>query len=320
MSAASLDYRTKRLTYLRPERGDHALDEKLPNLAPSAGCVPLRPPKSHLGTLKMLPLELLGEVLSWLDVLSLTEFRRVNRCTVQLTSSIRQYRAIHEHARTALSCILKIKTGRYMTCSDIYEKLCSSECEECGDFAGYLYLLTCKRVCLPCFTEKDEYLPLSFDQAQRQFGVSVLDRIDLPKMIAVAGTYSPHEHEIAQRIALLDHEAALQTGVSLYGALSVMRRHAREMQILQDYGETDCKSRDARRFVATLPLHCRRKFTAASFLEHLRTSGSIKRVVNLHRHIDDGENSRPNDDIKVAERPTNATTAMRLFLLCEGRR
>ncbi|KAL7784632.1 hypothetical protein V8C37DRAFT_344984 [Trichoderma ceciliae] len=37
--------------------------------------------------------------------------------------------------------ILSIETGRCITCSTLYEKLCTHGCEQCGDFGVYLYFL-----------------------------------------------------------------------------------------------------------------------------------------------------------------------------------
>ena len=39
-----------------------------------------------------------------------------------------------------------------ITCEMLYYKLCTAECEQCGDFGSYLYILTYERVCSLCLS------------------------------------------------------------------------------------------------------------------------------------------------------------------------
>jgi hypothetical protein len=54
-----------------------------------------------------------------------------------------------------------------------------------GDFGGYLYLITCRRVCFLCFTEKPDYLPLLRADAIRKFGLHNEHTVRLPAMKTV---------------------------------------------------------------------------------------------------------------------------------------
>ncbi|RAK80827.1 uncharacterized protein BO72DRAFT_444843 [Aspergillus fijiensis CBS 313.89] len=113
-----------------------------------------------LGSLEKLPLGILHLTLLALDIRSMTEFRRVNKRARLVTGSIPQYRQILAHTPAALRGSLNLETARNFSCQALYETLSTAECDGCGDFGGYLYLLTCRRVCFLCLTEKTDYLPL----------------------------------------------------------------------------------------------------------------------------------------------------------------
>jgi hypothetical protein len=105
------------LTYTRPRINDFTLDENLPT--PHYYYVSTSP-EVGLGSLAILPLELLQRILSQLDLCTLMDFQRVNQLALQSVASIPQYKAINTHANDALRGILTIKTGRWITCETLY--------------------------------------------------------------------------------------------------------------------------------------------------------------------------------------------------------
>ena len=155
---------------------DFTLDDNLPNsqCQPYNDYIP-NPHKAYLGALDTLPLELLREILQQLDLCTLTDFRHVNRRAMWLVGSFPQYKAIRKHAYNALRGIIYIEANRWITCEMLYEKLCTAECEECGDFGGYLwlYILTCKRVRFLCLSEDKRYLPLLIVMLFASLGLTV---------------------------------------------------------------------------------------------------------------------------------------------------
>ncbi|KAF1916784.1 hypothetical protein BDU57DRAFT_587687 [Ampelomyces quisqualis] len=320
------------LTYPCPRLSDFSLDD---NLRPS-GCSPgnvyiHKLPKVDLSTLGVIPLELLQGVLSQLDLCTLMGFRRVNRRAIEVVESIPQYKAITKYARNVLRGILSIQLGQWISCETVYEKLCTAECEECGDFGGYFYILTCKRVCFLCFSEEDKYLPLRHGHAIRKFGVNRSVLKTLPCMRSIPGTYSPNEKKSNERLTLVDSESVYRAGITIHGSISSMEQYVldRSAQKLQDFDRRtsqamaegsgtitrrlrrprtedpfDSRSGNPMRFMAVVrmpwlnreshkpewgfhcigcqkfhrsrPLHFRRKFTVASFGEHLRQCGNVR--------------------------------------------
>ncbi|OJZ80473.1 hypothetical protein ASPFODRAFT_106921, partial [Aspergillus luchuensis CBS 106.47] len=167
-----------------------------------------RPPCYGLGTLEKLPLEVIHLALILLDMQSLTDFRRVSRRARQVADSVPQFRHILNHVPASIRASLIIETTRYFSCQELYQTLCTAECESCGDFGGYLYLLTCRRVCFLCFTEKADYLLLSRKDVVRKFGLGSAHIALLPRMRSVPGCYSPREIKCQRRETLFDHSAA----------------------------------------------------------------------------------------------------------------
>jgi hypothetical protein len=329
MKEQSLVHRLHDLTYPRLNLNDDTLDDNLPspNSQPEPGCLRL-PPRANVGVLDALPPELLQEILSQLDLRTLTDFTRVNRRALELVNSLPQYKAINTHALNALRGILSIETGRWITYTTLYEKLCTPGCEQCGDFGGYLYLLTCKRVCFLCLSQDRLYLPLSPRRATWKFGLDSRIISTLPHMRVIRGIYSPNEKKVGAPSVLVDYGSALRAGISLHGSLSAMNKYVADMeaQKLQAYNARvaavqqsgssrgrmrqprtldpfDAQSGNPLRFVAIVrvpwlrrtlqklewgfhcvgcekscrpPLHYRRKFTAASFDDHLKQFGNIQ--------------------------------------------
>ena len=148
------DYRTFTVSKLRLT--DYTLDENLPAIPASTSTTQphyyASEPSANLGDLDSLPIELLQTTLSLLDLRTLMEFRRVNQRSLQLVAALPQYKVISSYGLNALRGALSIGIGQWITCNDLFTALCTAECKECGDFGGYLFLLTCTRVCFLCFT------------------------------------------------------------------------------------------------------------------------------------------------------------------------
>lgn len=187
------------------------------------------PPSNGLGALDRLPLEIIHLALIRLDIQSLVDFRRVNKRARLVTDSIPQYKRTLAHAPASIRGSLNIYTARFFSCLDLYEKLSTAECDSCGDFGGYLYLVTCRRVCFLCFTGKADYLPLSRKDAMRKFGLGSEHLASLPCMKSFPGRYSPRGVKCRRRETLFDYSAARQTGITVHGTISSMEEYVSEM-------------------------------------------------------------------------------------------
>ncbi|CZR48372.1 uncharacterized protein FPRO_12982 [Fusarium proliferatum ET1] len=212
------------LTYPSLRLNDHTLDQNVPTLQSEYSRRSFPLPISSLSALDCLPPELLEQILLYLDIRALINFQYVNRRSADLVNHLPTYKVIVTHARNALRGILCIQTGKWITCSLLLEKLHTSSCEKCGDFGGYLYLLTCKRVCFLCLSQEKEYLPLGLSHACRKFGLERAEVQKLPCLRVIPGTYSPNEKK-ANETFLVDYEAALNWAVAHHGSLDAMHTY-----------------------------------------------------------------------------------------------
>lgn len=216
--------------YARLNLNDHTLSENLPPLQPEPeNGRPHILPATGIGSLDALPAELLNMILTEIDLQTLVSFRRVNRRAAELVDQVPSYKAVMTNAPHTLRGILSIETGRWITCRTLYEKLCLAGCETCSDFGGYLYLITCKRVCFLCLPENRLYLPVTSRKACREFGLSSDMVKTLPWMRAVPGIYSPSEKRAFECI-LVDYKSCLDTAVALHGSLTAMRKYVSDTE------------------------------------------------------------------------------------------
>ncbi|KAL9099211.1 MAG: hypothetical protein Q9163_005254 [Psora crenata] len=182
-------------------------------------------PKCNLGSLDLLPSELLSGVLSQLDLQSLTDFRRVNQRAMGLVNSVPHYEVIINHAPAALRGMLSIGTAKLTTCQDLYDKLCTANCDTCGDFGGYLYLITSRRVCFICLSGDVSYLPLLRVDVVRKFGLESRDLATIPQIRSIPGYYSPNKKICRKRLTLFDHDSARCAGIAVHGTVSAMEEY-----------------------------------------------------------------------------------------------
>ncbi|KID86156.1 F-box domain-containing protein [Metarhizium guizhouense ARSEF 977] len=210
------------LMYPKINLNNHTLDDNLPPLQAQPQNNSLDPPPTaSLGALDRLPTELLQEILIQLDLSTFMTFRCTNRRAKEFADHLPQYKAITTNARNALRGILRIGTSRWITCKSLFENLRTSACEQCGDFGGYLYILTCRRVCFVCFTQDKRYLPLRPNEACRRFGLKRAIIQTLPCMRVIPGIYSPNEKK-ATKTTLVDYESAFDAGIARHGSLGAM--------------------------------------------------------------------------------------------------
>ncbi|KAJ6441513.1 F-box domain-containing protein [Purpureocillium lavendulum] len=217
------------VTYPSPCVDDHGLDEKLPSSRPepaSNDCASPSSPASSasLGILDTLPLEILDHVLAEVDLRTVLAVRHVNRRARDLVDFSPTYRAVARFAENALCGALNIGCAPWVTCGALCDALCTPTCECCGDFAGYIYLLGCARVCFLCFTRERRYQPLRPSLARRKFGLDSQLVKALPSMRALPGVYTRYERKL-HRVVLVDYESARLAGIARHGSEAAMRAY-----------------------------------------------------------------------------------------------
>ncbi|PHH63083.1 hypothetical protein CDD81_6328 [Ophiocordyceps australis] len=118
-----------------------------------------------VGQLDTLPAELISKVLLQLDVVSLTNLRRVNRRAMDMVDSIPQYAKMLNHCPDIIRAATSMQANAYDCCT-LFNTLSTTDCSTCGNFGAYLYLIDCRRVCSLCAVTRAEFLPIPWKVAR----------------------------------------------------------------------------------------------------------------------------------------------------------
>lgn len=118
---------------------------------------------STLGNLHLLPLEIVYEIRSLLDIQSLLSFRHVNRRAQQIVRTTPGYEGAITYALETLCVVQRTNVASWFTLSDLFKVLCTRDCHFCGSFGGFIFLPSFMRCCFCCIREDSlsSILPLS---------------------------------------------------------------------------------------------------------------------------------------------------------------
>ncbi|KAG6183130.1 hypothetical protein E4U36_002856 [Claviceps purpurea] len=262
------------------------------------------------GQLDQLPAELLIKVVLYLDVPSLTDFRRVNRRAMEIVDSVPQYAAIIKHCPNIVRAILSIKADAF-DCNVLYKTLSTFSCSTCERFGDHLYLINCRRVCYHCFTRRLEYFPLTVGRASSLITHDMIQRCkatsnrqylrvaNIPNIQSLPGDYCTawvgrnRGNLVRKRLQLFDRGAVIRdvTSCGLPKIDNTTREPLRFMTIITapyliDFGrQTDwgyfcvgCQDE-----VKERGRHFRTKYTREGILKHMARYGPVKEMPNIPR-------------------------------------
>lgn len=185
-------------------------------------------PQCTLGILELFPLEILSIVLVHLDIRTLTDFRRVNHRARQVVDSVPEYKMIILYAPDTIRVTLCIGTGILYTCHQLYDKLCTAECDTCGDFASVIYLPTCSRICCFCHMDRNPLRPMD---ALRDYGLRRKDVASLPLFMGIPRKKKGyHDRQDLTRLTFVDRTLARKAGLALHGTSEAMEERVLEME------------------------------------------------------------------------------------------
>ena len=187
-------------------------------------------PGHDLGTLDKLPVEVLTDVFDQCDIKSLTDFRRVNQRANKLIDSLPKYCTVVTHAANAIRGMLVTDIAYLTTLSQLYFQLCQYSCSSCGGFGGYLYLLTCRRLCYLCLQTIPAYKPMRKADALRDFGLQPRHLRQVRRMRLRPGCYTAREWSSRQELTLCDSDSTRDVGIATHGSLEEMDAYVIEVE------------------------------------------------------------------------------------------
>lgn len=157
-----------------------------------------------VGRLDNLPLEILHEILLFLDVESLFLFRQVNLRARQIVSTVRGYQPLVDHALEAVCVILRTKISSWYTLQALFDVFRTRDCPLCGCFGGFVFLPSFKRSCFNCLTAAPQFRVLSVTEAGKHLNLSPrFLRKSIPFLRTIPGIYSMDETPRKKRMYLM---------------------------------------------------------------------------------------------------------------------
>ena len=175
-----------------------------------------------LGSLDGLPLELLHNIFERVDFLTLHNVACTSMRGRFLVESLPAYRDLTAHAVGTIAALRHTDTIALHSTLKVYEALINTRCFACDDYAPFLYMLTCERVCLNCLENERSIRVMPVSKAQLCFCLTARDMRTIPKLWSVPGTYGSPDNKHEKRLLLVSAKQARAAAVLKYGDENAM--------------------------------------------------------------------------------------------------
>lgn len=145
---------------------------------------------------------------------SLFKFRQINLRSRQLVDSLDQYQRVVLHGLNLFCALLRTRPATDITLLDFYTALCTKTCTLCGEFGGFISILSWTRCCFECLQVSPETQVRTLASVRKQLHMTKAELGQLRCLKSLPGTYSMNESVQSSRITI----------VSLYQATSACGR------------------------------------------------------------------------------------------------
>lgn len=202
--AATYHHRDYCLSVIWFSPGEHV------GIRPSIATPFQRTSNTGLGSLDRLPPELLHDVLLRSDMHSLFNFRQTNLRARQTVDSLKQYQVVVSHGLNLFCALLRTRLAIDVSLFDFYYALCTKACTLCGEFGGFISLLTWNRCCFKCLQEARETQVQSLAAVKKQFHLTKAELEQLRSFKTLPGKYTMDESVYKSRVTVVSvHQATL---------------------------------------------------------------------------------------------------------------
>lgn len=170
----------------------------------------LREPKTSLGELDILPLELLHEICLQLDIKSIFYLRQANARARHVVNALHEYHVITTHALNPFCALLRTRLASRVALSNFYRLLCTQICSLCNDQYGDLvYLPTWIRCCSRCLRNHDPRLCVAtLATVKRVLHLTKKTLAQLPALTTLPGIYTMDERPVSSRMTIVPMQSA----------------------------------------------------------------------------------------------------------------
>ncbi|KAH8728358.1 F-box domain-containing protein [Phaeosphaeriaceae sp. PMI808] len=184
-----------------------------------------REPQLSVGLLDDLPLELLHDILNYLDLQSLSQFSRVSLRGRVIAESLPAYRDLTSAAGHIFQTLSRTRVIGLHSVAALQTALRSNRCISCGQYGAFLFLLSSERCCFAClsFNQSLWLIPLPF--ARACFGLTRQQSKALPTMRSIPGTYFVRRSISRLRpTTLTSARAAKELAIKVHGSTDAIAR------------------------------------------------------------------------------------------------
>lgn len=190
-----------------------------------------RASNTELGSLERIPLELLHDILLRLDMHSIFNFRRTNLRSSQTVDSLKQYQVVVLYGLNLLCALLRTQLAIHVSLFDFYYALCTKACTLCGEFDGFISLLTWTRCCLKCLQEAPETQVQTLAAVRKQFHLAKAKLDKFKSFKTLPGIYSMEESVYKSRVTVNSlHRAILISGQQTHTPAQAQPANSRRNQ------------------------------------------------------------------------------------------
>lgn len=107
--------------------------------------------------------------------------------------SLKEYQMVVSHGPNVLCALLRTRLAVDVSLFDFYHALCSKGCAFCGEFSGFISLLTWNRCCFKCLQGAPEIQLQTLAAVRKQFHLSKAELGRLRLCKPLPGVYSMNE-------------------------------------------------------------------------------------------------------------------------------
>ncbi|KAG8668428.1 hypothetical protein FPOAC1_007807 [Fusarium poae] len=169
-----------------------------------------RTSNAGLGSLDQLPTELLHDILFRLDLYSLLKLRQTNLRSRQTIDSLKKYQVLVSHGLNLFCALLRTRIALQVSLSDFYDALCTKVCSLCGEFGGFMSLLTWKRCCFDCLRDAPEIRVRTLASVRKQFRINKAELAQMNSFKTLPGEYTLDDKVLKSRVTVVSiHQASL---------------------------------------------------------------------------------------------------------------
>lgn len=177
---------------------------------------------SSLGSLDILPPELLQHTLRMLDFRSLSHLSRVSLHGNEVVRSLNIYRALMKHAPKVLTALGHTGLITLHSANVIYDALCSEPCVSCLQYGAFLFLPTCQRCCYECLHRNQSLWVVEIRLAKKAFDLTAAQAKQLLTIRSIPGVYGIGRHSRRRQMKLTTVRAAKELGLAIHGSSEIL--------------------------------------------------------------------------------------------------